>query len=147
MQVQEKFALWSPLVQNVSSLCKRCPMEDNKVTVNVRAAYPWDGTNVSRLRKPIEDHLLSLLSAPTYVSASITHTLDGIDQQETFSSVAAWLAALELPAASYRLYLTQRGESVELTATPTTLNVGFGGADERAPSSAKIWKASPLLWA
>ncbi|MBV8114979.1 MAG: hypothetical protein JO300_09575 [Silvibacterium sp.] len=112
-------------------------MEEKKTTIQARARYSWRSPDASGLRKPIEDHLISAVSAASYVSASVVQTTQDQDVEQTveFGTVQEWLNALDEPAKSYRLYASQGSTSLDLTIGSDTVNVSMRSEVQRAAES------------
>ena len=110
-------------------------MEEIKTTVQVRMRYEWQEPSASGLRKPIEDHLLTALPGANYVNGSVVQAggaAGDFEQQTDFSKVADWLDALAKPATSYRLWLGQGPNNLDLSIAAGGVNVGIRGEAARA---------------
>jgi len=110
-------------------------MEEIKTTVQVRMRYEWQEPNASRLRKPIEDQLLTVLPGANFVNGSVVQATDAagdFEQQTDFSKVAHWLDALAKPATSYRLWVAQGSNNLDLSIAAGGVNVGIRGEAARA---------------
>ena len=100
-------------------------MEQKKTTVQLQLRYDWKEANASRLRKPIED-LVAALPPANYVSGTVTQAAGAVgdfEQHTEYSIVPDWLDALSEAATSYRLYLAQGPNSLDLSIARGSLTV------------------------
>ncbi|MBV8673180.1 MAG: hypothetical protein JOZ33_07075, partial [Acidobacteriaceae bacterium] len=112
----------------------RISMEDRKTIIQARARYAWPLPNASGLRSSVEEHLIPPFSAASYVSATVTQATENDDVEQTveFGSIEEWLNALDEPAKSYRLYVSQSPSSLDLTISAHTVNVSMRSEVARA---------------
>ena len=109
-------------------------MEQKKTTVQLQLRYEWKEANASWLRKPIED-LVAALPPANYVSGTVTQAAGAVgdfEQHTEYSIVPDWLDALSEAATSYRLYLAQGPNSLDLSIARGSLTVLIRGEAERA---------------
>ena len=107
-------------------------MEAQKITVQVRMQYEWQETNASRLRKPIEDYLIAALPGANVANGTVLQANIGdFQRQADFSDVRDWLDALGQEAASYRLWISQGANSVNLNIAAGSVDVSIRGEEAR----------------
>lgn len=104
-------------------------MEQKKTAVQLGMRYEWKEPNTSRLRKPIED-IVAALPGANSVSGTVAQAASAagdFEQHTEYSNVPDWLDAPSETASSYRLYMAQGPNSLDLSILAGGLNVGIRG--------------------
>ena len=118
-----------------NSFCVGTAMETKRATVQVSLRYEWQEANPSQLRQAINDYLIAALPGVNYTSGTLVQAA-GIagefEQQMEFNNAADWLDALGEPALSYRLWLSQGTNNLNLTIGRGSLDVSLRGDASRA---------------